>query len=146
MAKLRGRGYASVNYPTGMNLGWPKSLPVIPSRRRRPVCSGQGLDLRRTWRQARRSGGEITELRWTTRPARVRRLLLRLDVSGSLKQHTPELLRLAHTALHAAPSRTEVFTFGTRLTRITGVLSRAQVDPALEGVSRATARRVYGIR
>ncbi|BCB77783.1 hypothetical protein Pflav_041930 [Phytohabitans flavus] len=118
-------------------VAWPASLPVIPSRRRRPARSGRTLDMRRVWRQARRDGGELTRLRWRTRPPRARRLLLLLDVSGSLKRHTPDLLRLAYTARQAAPARTEVFTFGTQLTRITGALSGAGVDPALAAVSRA---------
>jgi uncharacterized protein len=112
------------------------NLPTLPSRRRRPAASGRVLDLRRTLRQARRTDGEIAELRWTTRPRRPRRLLILLDVSGSLKQHTPHLLRLAHSALHGAPARTEVFTFGTRLTRITGALSGPRVERALEAVAR----------
>jgi uncharacterized protein with von Willebrand factor type A (vWA) domain len=120
-----------------LRAAWLESLPAIRSRRRRPARSGNELDMRRIWRQVRRDGGEITELRWTARPSRARRLLLLLDVSGSLKQHTPDLLRLAHTALHAGSARTEVFTFGTRLTRITGALSGARVDPALEAVSLA---------
>lgn len=114
---------------------WPARLPTIPSRRRRPARHGRRLDLRLIWRHARRDGGEIVRLRWTARPPRTRRLLLLVDVSGSLKQHTPELLRLAHTAVQGAPARTEVFTFGTRLTRVTAPLSRAQVDRALEAVS-----------
>lgn len=112
---------------------WPPNLPVIPSRRRRPARMGRTLDMRRIWRQARRDGGELIQLRWTTRPPRTRRLLLLLDVSGSLRQHTPDLVRLAYTA----PARTEVFTFGTRLTRVTSALARAGVDPALAAVSRA---------
>jgi len=112
---------------------WPASLPVIPSRRRRPARWGRRLDMRRVWRQARRDGGELTQLRWTARPPRTRRLLLLLDVSGSLKRHTPDLVRLAHTARQA---RTEVFTFGTRLTRITGALATPHVDTALAAVSR----------
>jgi uncharacterized protein with von Willebrand factor type A (vWA) domain len=92
--------------------------------------------MRRTLRQARRNDGEIAELRWTTRPRRPRRLLILLDVSGSLKQHTPQLMRLAHSALQGVPARTEVFTFGIRLTRITGALSGAQVERALDAVSR----------
>jgi uncharacterized protein with von Willebrand factor type A (vWA) domain len=114
---------------------WPARLPTMPSRRRRPARYGRRLDLRLIWRQARRNGGEIVRLRWTARPPRTRRLLLLVDVSGSLKQHTPELLRLAHAAVQGAPARTEVFTFGTRLTRVTAALSRAQVDRALEAVS-----------
>jgi uncharacterized protein with von Willebrand factor type A (vWA) domain len=116
-----------------LHAAWAASLPVIPSRRRRPARNGRVLDMRRVWRQARRDGGELTRLRWTTRPPRARRLLLLLDVSGSLKQHTPDLLRLAYTA----PARTEVFTFGTRLTRVTSALALAGVDPALAAVSRA---------
>ncbi|GIJ71202.1 vWA domain-containing protein [Virgisporangium ochraceum] len=111
---------------------WPRCLPTVPSRRRRPAPSGRRLDLPRIWRQARRDGGEITRLRWTARPRRPRRLLLLLDVSGSLRQHTPDLVRLAHTA----PARTEVFTFGTRLTRITAALDGPEVDAALAAVSR----------
>jgi len=118
-----------------LHTAWPASLPVIASRRRRPARHGRRLDMRRVWRQARRDGGELTRLRWTTRPPRARRLLLLLDVSGSLRQHTPELVRLAYTARQAA--RAEVFTFGTRLTRITAALASAHADPALAVVSRA---------
>jgi len=114
---------------------WPARLPTVPSRRRRPARTGRRLDLRLIWRQARRNGGEIVRLRWTDRPPRTRRLLLLVDVSGSLRRHTPELLRLAHTARHGAPARTEVFTFGTRLTRITAALSHADADRALGAVS-----------
>lgn len=106
------------------------NLPAVPSRRRRPAASGRVLDMRRTLRQARRTDGEIVELRWTTRPRRPRRMLILLDVSGSLKEHTPSLLRVAH----AAPA--EVFTFGTRLTRITRELATADAGRALQAVSR----------
>ncbi|GAA2080159.1 vWA domain-containing protein [Actinomadura alba] len=114
---------------------WPACLPTISSRRRHPARSGRRLDMRRVWRQARRDGGEIVRLRWTTRPPRTRRLLLLVDVSGSLRKHTSDLLRLAHTAIQAAPARTEVFTFGTRLTRVTAALSCPQVDRALDALS-----------
>jgi uncharacterized protein with von Willebrand factor type A (vWA) domain len=119
-----------------LRAAWAADLPALPSRRRRPARSGRGLDMRRTLRQARRNDGEIAELRWTTRPRRPRRLLVLLDVSGSLKQHTPQLVRLVHSAVHGAPARTEIFTFGTRLTRITRALSGARVDRALDAVSR----------
>src|SRR5690606_22229107 len=45
-------------------------------------------------------------------------LLLIVDISGSMREHTDGLLALAHAAVQAAP-RTEVFTIGTRLSRIT---------------------------
>jgi uncharacterized protein with von Willebrand factor type A (vWA) domain len=113
-----------------LRAAWPRSLPVVASRRHRPAPAGRRLDMPRIWRQARRDGDEITRLRWTARPSRPRRLLLLVDVSGSLKQHTPDLLRLAHTAMG---ERTEVFTFGTRLTRITAAL---RTNDPLAAVSR----------
>ena len=45
-------------------------------------------------------------------------LLILIDISGSMKLHTGDYLKLAHTAVQAA-DRVEVFTLGTRLTRIT---------------------------
>jgi uncharacterized protein with von Willebrand factor type A (vWA) domain len=114
---------------------WPECLPTTRSRRRWPAARGRALDMRRTWRQVRRNGGEVVELRWRARPPRLRRLLILIDVSGSLKQHTPDMLRLAHTALHSAPERTEVFTFGTRLSRITDALAWPDLDRALGAVS-----------
>ncbi len=110
---------------------WSHSLPTTPSRRRRPDRSGSRLDVRRTWRAAHRHGGEVVELRWQARPPRPRRLLLLIDVSGSMQRHTPDLLRVAH----AAPARTEVFTFGTRLTRVTPALASPRLDRALDAVS-----------
>ncbi|MFC4587093.1 vWA domain-containing protein [Sphaerisporangium corydalis] len=114
---------------------WPAVLPATPSRRRRPSRSGDRLDIRHAWRRAHRHDGEFIELRRLARPARPRRLLIMVDVSGSLRLHTPDLLRLAHTALRAAPARTEVFTFGTRLTRITAALAHPHADRALRAVS-----------
>ncbi|MEU6720839.1 VWA domain-containing protein [Nonomuraea sp. NPDC046802] len=118
-----------------LEAAWPAVLPATPSRRRRPSRSGDRLDVRHAWRRAQRHDGEIVELRRLARPPRPRRLLILVDVSSSLRQHSPDLLRVAHTALRAAPARTEVFTFGTRLTRITAALSHPHADRALRAVS-----------
>ncbi len=114
---------------------WDRCLPQVSSRRLRPGRGGRRFDMRATVRRARRTGGEIVEFRWRVRPPRRRRLLLLIDVSGSLKQHTPALLRIAHTAVAGAPTRTEVFTFATRLTRITGQLRAHDVDRAVTEVA-----------
>ena len=50
-----------------------------------------------------------------------RKLLLLIDVSGSMKLYTADYLKLAHAAVQGADSA-EVFTFGTRLTRVTSAL------------------------
>jgi uncharacterized protein with von Willebrand factor type A (vWA) domain len=119
---------------------WPECLPAIRSRRWRPSRSGPRLDMRAVWRSARRTGGEIVQLRHSARPPRTRRLLLLVDVSGSLKQHTPDLLRVAYTAVRAL-GQAEVFTFGTRLTRVTSALSHRHVDQSL----RALTSRVHDV-
>jgi uncharacterized protein with von Willebrand factor type A (vWA) domain len=102
-------------------------LPCVRSRRRRPERRGQ-LDLRRTLRAATRTG-EITQLARRGRPQRKRPLLLLIDVSGSLREHTPDYLRFAWVA------QAETFTFGTRLTRVTRALRERDVDAALAVVS-----------
>ncbi len=102
-------------------------VPQVRSRRLRPRRRGQ-IDLRRTLRHATRTG-EITHLARRGRPHRPRRVLLLIDVSGSLREHTPDYLRFAWAA------QAETFTFGTRLTRITKELRHRDVDVALASVS-----------
>ena len=104
-----------------------RSLPTIAARRSARARRGRRLDVRRVLAAANRTGGEIVALRWLRRPPRPRRVLLLIDVSGSLRQHSPDLLRFAHEAVRAA-DRAEAFTFGTRLTRVTGALARRDVD------------------
>jgi uncharacterized protein with von Willebrand factor type A (vWA) domain len=102
-------------------------LPNIRARRRRPARRGS-IDVRRTLRHATRTG-EITMLARRGRPHRTRPLLLLIDVSGSLREHTPEYLRFAWAA------RCETFTFGTRLTRVTRQLRSRELSTALADVS-----------
>ena len=109
------------------------SLPVMRGRRRRPGRVGM-LDVREVLRDSMRSEGEIMRLSYRRRPPRQRRVLLLIDVSGSLKANSPANLRFAHALVHGA-ERAEVFTFGTRLTRITSVLCHADVDEALARLS-----------
>ena len=66
--------------------------------------------------------------------ARPRRVLVLIDVSGSLRAHSPDLLRFAHVLVRAT-DRAEAFTFGTRLTRVTRELDAPDVDAALDGLS-----------
>jgi uncharacterized protein with von Willebrand factor type A (vWA) domain len=61
-------------------------------------------------------------------------VLVLIDVSGSMKQHSRDYLRFAHTVV-ASCDRAEVFTFGTRLTHITPQLRRKDVDDALSALT-----------
>ena len=88
------------------------------------------FDVRRILADMTRTGGEIVRLTYRRRPVQLRRVLLLVDVSGSLKATSPDALRFTH-ALAKAADRMEVFVFGTRLTRVTRALRFGEVDNAL---------------
>jgi uncharacterized protein with von Willebrand factor type A (vWA) domain len=107
-------------------LGSPRrSLRLGPSgeRTRRP-------DLRRTVRAALRAGGEPLRRHWREPTTRHRRLVLLLDVSGSMEPYARALVRFVHAAV-AGRQKVEAFALGTRLTRITRELSSRDPDTAL---------------
>ena len=106
------------------------AVPLRRSRRRRRAKGGTP-DLRRTIRRSFRTGGEPLERAWRERRRRRRRLVLFLDVSGSMASYSRALLVFAHAALRADP-RWEAYCFGTRLTRLTRLLASADPDVALE--------------
>jgi uncharacterized protein with von Willebrand factor type A (vWA) domain len=108
----------------------PAALPTRRARRLRPG-PGNRPDPARAFRQMLRRDGEVTRLPTRHRPQRPRPVLLLIDVSGSMKGQTEGALRLAHALIHAAP-RAEVFTLGTRLTRVTRALRLRDPAQALD--------------
>lgn len=102
--------------------------PERRTRRRRPARAGDP-DLRRTLRRAMRTGGEPIDRAWRKRRRQRRRLLLVLDVSGSMSTYSRALAMFAHAALRSGPDW-EAFAFGTRLTRMTRALAAADPDAA----------------
>jgi uncharacterized protein len=111
--------------------------PVGPPRRsRRFVPSHRGpIDAHRTIRHLLRRGGEPARLLRHTHRVRRRRLVLLIDVSGSMEPYAEALLRFAHVAAQRRPG-TDVLTIGTRLTRITRELRHRDVDLALAAVAK----------
>jgi uncharacterized protein with von Willebrand factor type A (vWA) domain len=112
-------------------VGAPRaSLRLRPSRRQtvRP-------DIRRTVRSAIQAGGEPIERHFSAPSPRLRRLVLLLDVSGSMEPYARALLRFVHAAV-AGRQKVEAFTMGTRLTRITRELSSRDPDIALQAAGR----------
>ena len=112
------------------------SLPVRRSYRRAPAKRGDGWNMRKVFRQAVQRDGEVTQLPRLARKMRQRRIVLLIDVSGSMKEQTDSYLRFAH-ALAQAGQRIEIFTLGTRLTRITRALkvrNRAQALSLVSGI------------
>ena len=85
----------------------------------------------------RRHGEPPPVPRRRRRRLRPRRLVLILDVSGSMADYSRNLLQFAYSTARAA-DRVEVFCFGTRLTRITRELGRhRRPQEALDRAARA---------
>jgi hypothetical protein len=105
--------------------------PPRRSFRLRPTHrAGRRPDVRRTVRASLRAGGEPVR-RLTREPGeRMRRLVLLLDVSGSMEPYARALLRFVHAAV-AGRQRVEAFALGTRLTRMTKELATRDPDKAL---------------
>ena len=108
----------------------PARLPRRRAYRRLASKQGDAWNLRQALREAVRRDGEVLRLPRMRRKLTQRRILLLIDVSGSMKSETDGYLRLAHSLARAA-ERLEAFTLGTRLTRITSAIRRRQRDQAL---------------
>ncbi|GAB3999409.1 vWA domain-containing protein [Nocardioides marmoraquaticus] len=109
-------------------------LPRRRTTRRTPWRRGE-LDVHRTLRASLRRMGEPGDVRWRRRAVVPRRVVLLVDVSGSMKPYADALLRLAHRLSacdgSAGRARVETFTLGTRLTRVTDPLRTADPERAL---------------
>lgn len=108
---------------------------VRVSRRRRSSRRGP-VDPRRTVRAMLRRGGEPIRLERHVRRVRPRRVVLVVDVSGSMQPYADPLLRFAHATARRRPG-TEVFTLGTRLTRVTREIAGRDPSAALIAVADA---------
>ncbi len=106
-----------------------------PSRRRQRAAHGS-VDRRRTVRGAVASGGEVFRLHHQQARRRPRRVVLLVDISGSMAPYADALLRFAHAARRGS-APVEVFTLGTRLTRVTRELSHRDPEVALRAVAGA---------
>lgn len=103
--------------------------PLRPGRRTCTRRRGKRLDVRATLARARRSGGDpVTLWRRRSRPRR-RRVVLLCDISGSMQPYARAYLQFAHAT--AGGTRAEVFTFATRLTRLTRALATRRPAEAL---------------
>ncbi|RWD48951.1 MAG: VWA domain-containing protein [Mesorhizobium sp.] len=114
-----------------------KLATALPARRSfrtvRTHVRGK-LDLRRSLREIVSADGDVPSPLLRRRQTVPRKLLILIDVSGSMKLHTSDYLKLAHAAVQGA-DRAEIFTFGTRLNRITTALRIRDRDQALAHVA-----------
>ncbi|MEU6263173.1 vWA domain-containing protein [Saccharopolyspora shandongensis] len=103
--------------------------PVRRSRRDRRTAHGRRIDLRNTLCAARRTGGHPVRLSRRSPKLRARKLVVLCDISGSMAPFARALLQFLYCA--AGGAHAEVFTFATRLTRLTRLFARARACTAL---------------
>ncbi|MEU1708659.1 VWA domain-containing protein [Streptomyces sp. NPDC005706] len=108
--------------------------PTRPSRRHRTAHHGTRIDVRRTLSDSRRTGGQPLRLRRFVARTRPRDLVVLCDISGSMEPYARAMLQLLFCAARA--THAEVFTFATRLTRLTPVLRRSGPHDALARAGR----------
>ncbi len=92
------------------------------------------LDAPRTLRASLRHLGEPAEIAWRRRGNKPRRVVLLVDVSGSMSGYADALLRLAHRFTQGSAAGggvVETFTVGTRLTHVTRALRGKDAERAL---------------
>ena len=140
------------------------AVPPRRTRRYRPKKDGARLDMRRTMRLATRTGGEPVLIARRAVRVRQRRLVVLCDISGSMEPYARAILQLMYVASRSSgaaggggpgfsgPSRdatrprTEVFTFATRLTRLTPFLAAASPETMLARAGEAAPDWAGGTR
>jgi uncharacterized protein with von Willebrand factor type A (vWA) domain len=117
-----------------------------PSRRTKPARRRRGTpDVRRTVRNTLRAGGEPIRRAFVAPSEQPRRLVLLLDVSGSMEPYARAFVRFLHAAV-VGRRRVEAFALGTRLTRVTRELSSRDPDAAIAAAARRVADWAGGTR
>ena len=120
------------------------AVPQRRSRRPRRTPRGRQADLRATLRQARRTGGHPLRLARQAPLLEPRRLVVLCDISGSMEPYARAMLQLLYCA--AGGAQAEVFTFATRLTRLTGTLAHTRPGVALQQAGQAAPDWLGGTR
>jgi hypothetical protein len=124
------------------------ALDTRPPMRRgsRYRASAHGVaDARRTLRKML-STAEVATLQRHSRAPRRRRVVLLIDVSGSMSPYADSLLRFAHAVTRGAPTTTETFTFSTRLTRVSTALRLRDPEEAVDAAGRSVPDWAGGTR
>jgi uncharacterized protein with von Willebrand factor type A (vWA) domain len=103
--------------------------PRRRTRRLRPDSKGTALDVRGLVRASLSTGGDPVRRAFRSRGDAPRKLVLILDVSGSMDSYARAMLLYMHAA-RSAGSRVETFAFGTRLTRLTPELGSRDAETA----------------
>jgi uncharacterized protein len=104
------------------------------SRRWRIANRRSKVDLRRTIRYNISRGGEWIDLRYREKRPRPSRLVILLDISGSMSPYSLFLIRFVY-ALKKHFKRVDAFLFSTELVEITDTLRALRLPDALRALS-----------
>src|SRR4029077_9913724 len=104
------------------------------SRRIRRLAVRGRVDLRRTIRRSIPHGGDPIDLSFRRRKLQPLKLVIALDVSGSMNAYSVFFVRFAY-ALQKNFKRVETFLFSTQLTEITSALRARRLRDALESLA-----------
>ena len=105
----------------------------LSRRIRKPAMRGR-VDLRRTIRRSIGRGGDPIDLSFRKRKLQPLKLVIALDVSGSMNPYSIFFVRFAY-ALQKYFKRVDTFLFSTQLTEITSTLRARQLRDALESLA-----------
>jgi uncharacterized protein with von Willebrand factor type A (vWA) domain len=119
--------------------------PRRRTRRLRPDSKGRALDVRGLVRASLSTGGDPVHRTFRSRAEAPRKLVLILDVSGSMDSYARALLLYIHAA-RGTGRRVEAFAFGTRLTRLTPALRTRDAAAAIESATRGPIDWAGGTR
>src|SRR3954451_11591225 len=96
---------------------------------------GSALDVRALVRASLATGGDPVVRAYRSRAHALRKVVLILDISGSMEAYARALLLYLHAA-RGSGRGVETFAFGTRLTRLTPELGTRDADAALVAASK----------
>lgn len=111
-----------------------RALSTRPGRRRKRHKRKGSLDLRGALRLSLSTGGDPVRIPRKRRVPKVPRLLVLLDVSGSMDRYAQLLLQLIF-AVYQHTRKVETFVFSTTLTRVTKELKAPSFAEALRLIS-----------
>lgn len=108
-----------------------RQMATSLSRRKRAKAKATWIDPARTMRRSLQYGGEVIDLARRGRKVSKTKMVVLCDVSGSMEVYTRFLLQFLY-GLQNGLRGVETIVFSTRLTRITPLLKRRNIDAALD--------------
>ena len=119
------------------------SWPQRRSRRRARSSRG-GVAMRRTMRNAMRTGGDVMQLSCDRAQTKPRPVVVLLDVSGSMEAYARIYLHLIRPL--AVARQAEVFAFATELSRVTPAVRRRTTAEVIEHMNDSVGDRFSGTK